>query len=300
MRKLKNLAALVGALLLSWLVMPASLQTVISNNAADMANHIVMVADSTIPRTVTNLFTFDRGAAVPFAVGGTALKVTNLDADKLDGIDSTSFIQVTSALLRQHCGLRLTLTTGLPVTPADVTAATTVYITPYEGGICSFYDGSTSWTALANVETSIALGADAANTNYDVFCYNNSGTMACERLAWSSDTVRATGISLQNGVYVKTGTTTRRYIGTYRTTATIGQTEDSFAKRFVWSYYNRQKRAMRVFEATDSWPYTTATWRQANGSTANQLAVVVGVAEVPLEARVQVGVANTPGESPSQ
>ena len=76
-----TLALLVGV----WSLLPASAQTVISNNAADMANHIVMVADSATPRTVTNLFTFDRGAAVPFAVGASSLKVTNLDADKLDG-----------------------------------------------------------------------------------------------------------------------------------------------------------------------------------------------------------------------
>lgn len=71
------------------LVLSPEAQTVISNNAADMANHIVMVADSSTARTVTNLFTFDRGAAVPFAVGASSLNVTNLDADKIDGYGGT-------------------------------------------------------------------------------------------------------------------------------------------------------------------------------------------------------------------
>lgn len=35
--------------------------------------------------TITGLHTFDRGANPPFAVGAASLKVTNLDADKLDG-----------------------------------------------------------------------------------------------------------------------------------------------------------------------------------------------------------------------
>ena len=74
-----------------WMLLPVSAQTVISNNAADMANHIVMVADSTTPRTVTNLFTFDRGASAPFAVNATATKVSNLDADKLDSQDGTYY-----------------------------------------------------------------------------------------------------------------------------------------------------------------------------------------------------------------
>ena len=38
--------------------------------------------------TITGLHTFDRGAAVPFAVDAASLKVTNLDADFLDGLDS--------------------------------------------------------------------------------------------------------------------------------------------------------------------------------------------------------------------
>lgn len=91
MRKIINLLAIIGVLLGSWFVMPASLQTTIANNAADMANHIVMVADSSTGRTVTNLFTFNRGAAVPFAVNSSSLKVTNLDADKLDGSDSVTY-----------------------------------------------------------------------------------------------------------------------------------------------------------------------------------------------------------------
>lgn len=85
-------------LTLLWMLIPVSAQTVISNNAADMASHIVMVADSSIPRTVTNLFTFDRGASAPFAVGASSTKVTNLDADKLDGNDSTAFLTTSSAL----------------------------------------------------------------------------------------------------------------------------------------------------------------------------------------------------------
>lgn len=68
-------------------------QTTIANNAADMSGHIVMVADSATGRTVSNLFTFNRtGTNAPFAVGNVgAVTVTNLDADKLDGLDSTRF-----------------------------------------------------------------------------------------------------------------------------------------------------------------------------------------------------------------
>jgi len=39
----------------------------------------------TLTATISGLWTFDRGAAVPFAVDAASLKVTNLDADKVDG-----------------------------------------------------------------------------------------------------------------------------------------------------------------------------------------------------------------------
>jgi hypothetical protein len=90
---MKRFLALVALLVGTWFALPASTQTTIANNAADMAGKIVMVADSATGRTVTNLFTFDRGAAVPFAVGASSLKVTNLDADKLDGLDSVRYKQ---------------------------------------------------------------------------------------------------------------------------------------------------------------------------------------------------------------
>ena len=63
-------------------------------------------------------------------------------------------------------------------------------------------------------------------------------------LVWTNDTTRATAIDLQDGIPVKHGDSTRRYLGTYYTTAT-GQTEDSVAKRMVWNQNNRTRRQMR-------------------------------------------------------
>lgn len=182
------------------------------------------------------------------------------------------------------CQGRLTLTTGLAVTVADVTAAATIYYTPYKGDRCSLYDGA-QWQTVTFTEKSLALGTDTTGFNYDLFGYLSSSTLAIERLVWTNDTTRATTLTLVNGMWTKTGDATRLYLGTYRTTG-AGQTEDSFAKRFAWNNFNRLRRPMRVVEATDSWVYSTATIRQANASTANQLAVVVGLAEVPIEVEV--------------
>ena len=90
---------------------------------------------------------------------------------------------------------------------------------------------------------------------------------------------RATALTTQDNVYVKTGDTTRRYLGTLMTTATSGECEDSLERRLVWNYYNRISRAFYKTEDTASWTYSSATVRAMNNSTANRIGLVLGVAE---------------------
>lgn len=248
-----------------------------------------------------------------YDIGSSSAKYANLFLSGTTSLNSQTYTwpatQVASGTLQTNgsgalawaplqmapCGLRLTLTSGTPVTTADVTGASAVnvYVTPFSGGVCAFYDGSASWTAIAASEVTVAVPA-TTSTMYDIFCYNSSGSMACEALAWTNDTTRATALTTQNNVYVKTGATTRRYIGSFRTTTVSGQTEDSAAKRLVWSYYNRVRRPLARLESTASWTYTTNAYRQANGSTTNQVAAVIGVAETAIDLRVSAcGTNNT-------
>lgn len=187
-------------------------------------------------------------------------------------------------LAKSVCDFRITLTSGTPVTTSDVTAAETGYVTPYRGNGVGLYDG-TRWHIRTTAELSFDI-PDATNM-YDVFLYDNAGTVTVELTAWTNETTRATALTYQDGILVKTGATTRRYIGSfYCTTAGNGQTEDSVANRFVWNYYNRVLRQMRAIDSTATWTYTTGTKRQANGATSNQLNFCVGVNEDTVFARV--------------
>lgn len=179
---------------------------------------------------------------------------------------------------------RLTLTSGTPVTTADVTAATTIYCSPYKGNQISLYDGA-SWNVRLSAEFSIALGTLTSALPYDVFCYDNAGTPTLELLAWTNATTRATALVYQNGILSKTGALTRRYLGTFYTTSTT-TTEDSLLKRFLWNYTNRVQRRVRVTDTTSSWTYATATFRQANGAAANQVDTVIGWTDTTLNLRV--------------
>ena len=264
-----------------------------------------VVAGTVISDTVFNALTADLATGLSTCItkdGQTTVtanipmssnKFTGLSAGTAAG-DSVRYEQVvllTNAPI-ELCEFRMTLTTGVPVTTADVTAATTVYVAPYKGNRIALYDGSATWNILSSVEMSIAVPATTA-TMYDLFCYNNSGTATLEATAWTNDTTRATALTTQNGILVKTGATTRRYLGSFRTTAVSGQTEDSLAKRFVWNYSNRVVRPMRVLDTTASWTYNSTTWRQARAAAANQLDFIIGVSEDAVTAQVFTSASGT-------
>lgn len=179
---------------------------------------------------------------------------------------------------------RPSLTSGVPVTTADVTAAGTIYMVPKTGNRIALYDGS-NWNIRTSAEFSLALSALTSGKPYDIFCYDNSGTPTLEFLVWTNDTTRATALAYQDGVLVKSGDATRRYIGTFYTTGTA-TTEDSATKRFLYSYYHQVRRRLVRVETTANWTYTTGSFRQANNSSANQVEVVQGVAEHPVSISV--------------
>lgn len=185
------------------------------------------------------------------------------------------------------CDFRLSLVSGSPVPTADQTAKTILYMTPYKGTRIALYNtGTSKWTLYNSSEMNLTPTL-AASKPYDVFCYDNSGTPTLEVLVWTDDTNRATALTTQDGVYVKTGDASRRYIGTIYSNAS-SQMTDSDAFRHVWNYYNRVARPMRnAAEGTDSWTYSTATWREANGATDNRLDYVCGVSEDAVDVTVR-------------
>ena len=220
-----------------------------------------------------------------YKITGLGLGSSTTDAARMDNANNALGV----------CEGRLTLTSGTPVTTADVTDAETLYFTAYKGNRIALYDG-TNWVVRTFSEASIDV-PDATNC-YDVFAYDSSGTVTLELTAWTNTTTRATALTTQNGVYVKTGALTRRYLGTfYCTTAGNGQIDDaggitSTADRYLWNYYNRVRRVMRI-NNINNWNYTTATIRQANNSSANQVNFVEGVIEDAVSAFLCASVSNT-------
>lgn len=257
------------------------------------------------------------------------------------------------------CEGRLTLASGTPVTISDQTAKTTVYFTPYLGNRIALFNG-VNWDTHAFAEVSVAVPSTLFRL-FDIFIYNNGGTITLEAVSWSqttgtitaataaaecqitstshgrsdgdlvgiagitgtlgtntangvngkvwacrtiaantftldgSDTSgltytsggtwyyipnsRSTNITLQNGVYVQSGATNKRYLGTCMTTGVSGECEDSVSNRLVWNYYNRVPRQFYKVESAGSWTYSTSTVRAMNNNTATRVSLIVGAAE---------------------
>ena len=246
------------------------------------------------------LATLDKAANADLAdmAQGTIKGRLTAGSGAAEDLDDGQVNLILNALIQP--GGRLSLTSALPVTAADVTAAGTLYYTHHTHDLMPLWDGS-HWRNRSFSELSLALDGNSghsdyhqAGKNFDVFLFDDSGTLRIGTpSAWPSDTARTAYLSRLNGRWVNSTALNLRhgsgaldvvnkgaglalYIGTFRTTAD-GQTEDSAAKRFVWNTYNRVQRIMRVIEAAGGWTYSTAIWRQANGNPANQLEFVRGL-----------------------
>lgn len=99
-------------------------------------------------------------------------------------------------------GGRLTLTTAVPVLTSTVSASATVLYTPYADDVCPIFDGvtmiPTKFTELTNTlsDATTNPAAGVSNANYDLFVWNNAGTMTLSRgPLWSKSSTVTTPVA---------------------------------------------------------------------------------------------------------
>lgn len=214
-------------------------------------------------------------------------------------------------------GGRLTITSGTPVLTSSTTGQATVYYTPYLHNRVPIWDGSQLTLASIGTELSQALSDNtkspsAATTNsaYDLFIWNDSGTVRCTRgPAWSSGTARGTGAGttelvrvngyLMNAQNISNGPNAERaiYVGTIMTNGST-QLAMNFAPSAasggalpridVWNMYNRVAFTALNRDSANSWTYDSATWRSLNNNNNNRIMVVRGLDEDHVHAILSV------------
>jgi hypothetical protein len=187
----------------------------------------------------------------------------------------------------------LTLISATPVITADVTAAATVYYTPFTGALIPIWNG-TNMALNTFAELSLTLNSNhAADTVYDVFVFLNSGTVTVGTgPAWSNSGAgtgaRGSGagttqLARQNGIWTNAVQITTRndantytvsanqatYVGSLYIDHTAGQVSCHVSygqnrKWGVWNGYNRQPILLKAGDSTASWSYGTNTIRASN------------------------------------
>jgi len=146
---------------------------------------------------------------------------------------------------------RLSLTQGIPEPAGDQINQTTLYYVPSVGNKIALYNTATAkWEiwSVPELGISYSLAGLPANTNYDVFIYNNADTLALYLLAWTNNTTRVT-LGRFNGVVTHGTLANYRLVGTIRTSE-AGTCEDSLTQRFVWNKDNKILRRMSMVDAT--------------------------------------------------
>lgn len=181
------------------------------------------------------------------------------------------------------------LVTGMSITGTGIAGGTTI----------STIDSSTQITMSANATASgvqsLTISIPASSV-VDIFAYYTGTTVKLSfGKIWTNATTRATALTTQNGIYVLSGDTSKRYLGTVATTTTAGQTEYSTSKRLVWNMYNRKPVPLSVVDTTNSWTYNLTAWHQANASTSNEVGIVVGLSEDQVEATALEACSNAAG-----
>lgn len=199
-----------------------------------------------------------------------------------------AYVDVTRAFASSMQSGRLTLTSGAPVSLSEVVGASTLYFTPWKGNTLSFFDGTT-WVPHQFSQLSRTLTSLTSGKNYDVFAFASSGSATFDLApAWTNDTTRSTGITLQNGVYVNAAQFTSVLsstvvpassavlLGTIRTTSS-STTESSAAKGFVANALHPVARLLRKYCAGGIHSYNTAAVRPWANDTSNRVEFVVSV-----------------------
>lgn len=193
---------------------------------------------------------------------------------------------------------RLTLVSGNAIPTTDQSAKGTLYYTDTSNDgtltgnsfMVSIFDG-TRLRLYSSVEISLAVTL-TINKVYDVFIFDNAGTLALElSAAWSGIGTRTDALASQSGQIVKSGTTTRRWLGSIWASGT-NQISDTAALVGVGNAYNAVPRKLEFFSSATAWTYNSTTIRQAAGATANKVSGVCAWASTPVS--LEVGVTTIP------
>ena len=233
-------------------------------------------------------------------VGNTYILIPNPNLSA--GSGGFQLASIATLPIAQPCG-RLTLTSTQPIMLGNVSAATAILYAPYLGNQIPVWTGQ-AWRPVQFAETSQLLSdttlspaAAVAATVYDMFAWLSKGVVVVTRgPAWTSATARsAAGAISRNGGFVTNslaitngpaagygllvGTIVTDVGGATVTWNTGGAASGGTAAFLnVYNYFNRVSIVANVSDTHAPYGSLPGTYRQAGGSTNNQINFVSAAA----------------------
>lgn len=170
-----------------------------------------------------------------------------------------------SAHAQPHNG-RLTLTSGTPVLTSNVTAATTVYFTPYLGNRISLFNG-TNWPTFSFSEISVAVPSTVYRL-FDIFIYSNAGTLTLEAVNWNQSTAAITGATNATPIVI----TSNGHGLSNTDMVAIAGVGGNTAANGIWAAANVAANTFELEGSAGSGAYTTGgTWYKLNATRATAI-----------------------------
>jgi hypothetical protein len=182
-------------------------------------------------------------------------------------------ININTASTNHICNGRLSINSGNPIVEGS---SDSLFFVPYNGNLISLYNG-TAWqtisfdtTLVKTVSTLFPIGVfvDPADKVFDIFAYLNNGSISFESIVWTNTSQRATQLTKKDGIYVKSGDYTRRYIGSvmpisYGGFPPVGGNKfnNTVNHRYIYNYYNRVP-VLSKYSLSRTWTCNSSSWRQ--------------------------------------
>jgi hypothetical protein len=209
--------------------------------------------------------------------------------------DINSGLEIYTASINQG---RLTLTSNTPVLTSNTTSNTLFY-TPYKGNRISLYENG-RWNIYTFSQISLDVSALTNDIIYDIFIWNNNGTLQLEAVAWANSGIgtsaRAVALSWLNGVRVKS-TDNRKYLGSFNKIASgidfqplivIASGGTVLTQRvYLVNEFNRI-RINAMYQDSTSHSYTTASWRVWRNNLSAAI-ILLSIDEFDTVQRIDIG-----------
>lgn len=228
---------------------------------------LLSVSTSGNNNVLTNIYPIIANVNVSGTTQVSNISVSGINtSSNIVNIISQSVVSSSSSLSGVYtAGGRLSLISNNPINNSNISSGI-LYYTPYLGNKIGLYVPSISdWVDFSFSEVSLSLSGSTPSTIYDIFIYHNGNNIVLEKINWASNSTRNIPIILNNGIYVSSTNSSKRYIGSIMTT-TASTTEDSESRRLVWNYNNPIYKKIYAADSTLH-TYTTQSYRPYRNST---------------------------------